>query len=96
MANCYIAKGDLDFAHKKLTNILINAAPGSLANEITLRLAEVCLDLGQTSQTVTVCLQLLDSDVSTQIKQKALKVLATAYNQQKNFNDAALALLGQW
>ena len=96
LANCYIAKGDLDFAHKKLTNILINAAPGSLANEITLRLAEVCLDLGQTSQTVTVCLQLLDSDVSTQIKQKALKVLATAYNQQKNFNDAALALLGQW
>ncbi len=96
LANCYITRGDLDYAQKKLTDILMNAVPGPLANEITLRLAEVCLDLGQSSQTVTVCLQLLDLEVSPQIKQKALKVLATAYNQQKQFNDAALALLGQW
>jgi tetratricopeptide (TPR) repeat protein len=93
LANCYIAKGDLDFAQKKLTNILMSAAPGLLANEITLKLAEVCLELGQSSQTVTVCRRLLDSEVSTQIKQKAQKVLAAAYNQQKKFDDAALALL---
>jgi hypothetical protein len=67
-----------------------------LANEIKLSLAEVCLELGQNSQTVTVCLQLLNSEVSAQVKQKALKVLAAAYNRQKNYNDAALALLGQW
>ena len=96
LANCYIAKGDLDFAGKKLTNILMSAAPGPLANEITLRLAEVCLELGQSSQTVTVCRQLLDSEVSTRIMQKASKILAAAYNQQKNFDNAALVLVGQW
>ncbi|MHC4585407.1 MAG: tetratricopeptide repeat protein [Planctomycetota bacterium] len=95
LANCHIVKGDLDFAHKKLTDILISAAPGPLSHEIALRLAELCLDIGQSSQTITVCRQLLDSEVSSRIRQKALKVQAAAYNQQKNFEDAALALVGQ-
>ena len=96
LVNCYIAKGDLEFAHKKLAEILISAAPGPLAHEIALELAQVCLKLGQNSQTVSVCLQLLDSAVSARIKQKTLKVLAAAYSRQKKFDDAALALLGQW
>ena len=96
LVNCYIAKGDLEFAHKKLAEILISAAPGPLAHEIALELAEVCLKLGQNSQTVFVCLQLLDSAVSARIKQKALKVLAAAYSRQKKFDDAALALFGRW
>jgi hypothetical protein len=95
LTNCYIAKGDLVFAHKKLTDILISAEPGHLSHEIALRLAEVCLDLGQSSQTITVCKQLLDSEVSIQIRQKALKVLAVAYKEQKNFDNAVLALVGQ-
>jgi len=95
LTNCYIAKGDLDFARKKLTDILISADPGHLSHEIALRLAEVCLDLGQSSQTITVCQQLLDSEVSIQIRQKALKVQVAAYNHQKNFDNAALALVGQ-
>jgi tetratricopeptide (TPR) repeat protein len=95
LANCYIAKGDLEFAHKMLTEILINAAPGPLAHEVALELAEVALKLGQNSQTVSVCLQLLDSAVSARIKQKASKLLAAAYNRQKKYDDAALALLGQ-
>jgi tetratricopeptide (TPR) repeat protein len=95
LANCHIAKGDLGFAHKNLTDILISAAPGPLSHEIALTLAEVCLDLGQYSQTITVCWQLLDSEVSIRIRQKASKVQAAAYNQQKNFDNAALALVGQ-
>ncbi|MHC4103539.1 MAG: tetratricopeptide repeat protein, partial [Planctomycetota bacterium] len=95
LANCYIDKGDLNFAHKKLTDILISAAPGPLSHKISLRLAEICLDIGQSSQTITVCKQLLDSEVSSQIRQKASKLLAAAYNKQKNFENAALALVGQ-
>jgi tetratricopeptide (TPR) repeat protein len=95
LANCYIAKGDLEFAHEKLAKILISAAPGPLAHEVALELAQVALKLGQNSQTVSVCLQLLDLAVSAPIKQKALKVLAAAYNRQKKYDDAALALLGQ-
>jgi hypothetical protein len=41
-------------------------------------------------------LQLLDSGLSAEIKQKTLNVLAAAYNQQKNYDKAALALSGQW
>jgi len=95
LANCYIAKGDLELAHQKLTDILMSAEAGPLSNEISLRLAEVCLDLGQSSQAITVCKQLLDSEVSIQIRQKALKVQVAAYNHQKNFDNAALALVGQ-
>ncbi len=96
LTNCYVAKGDLELAHKNLTEILINAAPGPLTQEIALVLAEVCLKLNQISQTVSVCLQLLDSDVSTEIKQRTLGVLATAYKNQKKYDKAALALFGQW
>ena len=95
LANCYIARGDLKFAHEMLTEILISAAPGPLAHEVALELAQVALKLGQNSQTVSVCLQLLDSAASARIKQKASKLLAAAYNRQKKYDDAALALLGQ-
>jgi len=96
LVNCYIAKGDLEFALEKLPEILSSAAPGPLAHEIALELAEVCLKLEQNPQAVSVCLRLLDSAVQERIKQKTLKVLAAAYNRQKKFDDAALALFGQW
>ncbi|MFZ2146827.1 MAG: tetratricopeptide repeat protein [Sedimentisphaerales bacterium] len=95
LANCYVAKGDLKFAQKMLAEILVSAAPGPFAHEVALELAQVALKLGQNSQTVSVCLQILDSEASAQIKQKALKVLAAAYNRQKKYDDAALALVGQ-
>jgi len=96
LAKCYIAKGDLEFAHKRLTQILIMAEPGPLAHEIFLKLAELCLELEQTHQAVSVCLRLLDKNLSDQVKQKTLKVLAEAYNRQKKFDSAALALVGRW
>ncbi|MHC4487665.1 MAG: tetratricopeptide repeat protein [Planctomycetota bacterium] len=96
LANCFIAKGDLESAREKLTGILIMVEPGLLAYEIALKLAEVCLRLDQNSQAISICLQLLDSDPSAPVSQKALEILATAYNRQKNYDRAALALLGRW
>jgi len=96
LCECYIEKGDLNFAYKKLTEILILAKSGPLMYEATIRLGEVCLKLGQSSQTISVCLQLLDLQPSEQIKQKALNLLAMAYNHKENYDKAALALLGQW
>jgi predicted Zn-dependent protease len=86
----------LEFARKKLAEILVMVEPGLLAHEIALKLAEVCLKLNQNSQAISICLQLLDSDPSAPVSQKALEILATAYNRQKNYDRAALALLGQW
>jgi hypothetical protein len=59
-------------------------------------LADVCLKLGQNSQAISICSQLLDSQPSAQIKQNALALLANAYDRQKNYDSAALALLGRW
>jgi tetratricopeptide (TPR) repeat protein len=96
LAQCYITKGDLESARSSLSEILGVVEPGLLAQRTGLALAEVCLKLGRSSQTISVCLQLLDSDVPAQMKQKTLKTLAAAYNQQKNYEKAALALAGQW
>lgn len=96
LCECYIKKGDLNLANKVLTESLILAKPGPLMHEIALRLGDVCLKLGQSSQAISVCLQLLDLQPPEQIKQKALELLASAYNQKENYDKAALALLGQW
>jgi len=96
LSKCYIAKEDYELARNELTRTLVFVDPGPLAHEIVLKLADVCLKLGQVSQTVSVCSQLLDSDPSPQIKQRALYLIATACKQQKDYNRAALALLGQW
>ena len=96
LAKCHIAEGNLRLARRNLTEILIVVEPGPLAHKATLELADVCLKLGQDSQAISICSQLLNSAPSAQIKQKALKVLATAYNQQKDYDKAALALAGQW
>jgi tetratricopeptide (TPR) repeat protein len=96
LAECSAAKGNLEEARSQLTEILALVEPGPLAHEVAVKLADVCLKLGQDAQTISICLQLLDSGPSAQVKQKALNILTTAYQQQKNYDKAALALLGQW
>ncbi len=96
LAECSAAKGNLEEARSQLTEILALVEPGPLAHEVAVKLADVCLKLGQDAQTISICLQLLDSEPSAQVKQKALNILTTAYQQQKNYDKAALALLGQW
>jgi tetratricopeptide (TPR) repeat protein len=95
-AECLAAKGDLRPARDKLAEILTFVEPGVFAQEITLKLAEVCLKLGQNDQTISICSQLLDSGPSAQTRQKALNILATAYQQQKNYDKAAMAFTGKW
>ncbi|MHC4359760.1 MAG: tetratricopeptide repeat protein [Planctomycetota bacterium] len=96
LADCYVNRGNFELARKELAEILIVIEPGSLVHKIALKLAAVCLKLGQNSQAASICLQLLDLEPPEQIKQKTLNLLATVYNQQKDYDRAALALLGQW
>ena len=96
LAQCHIAKGDLELARNQLSEVLSVVNPGPLAQRTALELADVCLELGRSSQTISVCLQLLNSGVPEDIKQRTLKFLAAAYNQQKRYDQAALALSGQW
>lgn len=96
LAKCYIIRGNLELARNDLSAILMLVEPGPLAHEIALVLADVCLNLGHSSQTISICSQLLDLGPSARIKQKALNILAAAYRRQKNYDRAALALLGKW
>jgi hypothetical protein len=96
IAECYKDSGKLELARSSFSEVLRSAEPGPLAEQAALELAEVCLKLEQSSQSVSVCLQLLNSDVSDQTHQHALKTLAEAYNRQKDYDKAALALAGQW
>lgn len=96
LSECYSEKGNLNLARKKLVEVLVLAESGPLAHQSALNLADICLKLGHDSQAISVCSQLLDLEPPERIKQEALQLLATAYNQRKNYDSAALALLGQW
>ena len=96
LAQCHIAEGDLERARSRLSEVLSVAEPGALAQNAALDLAGVCLKLGRSPQSISVCVQLLDSDASPPMKEQALKTLAAAYRQQKDYDKAALALSGQW
>ena len=96
LAQCYIAEGNLERARSGLSEILLKVKPGPLAQQVAMELARVCLKLERGAQAVSVCLQLLESDISVQEKQQILKILAAAYNLQKNYDKATLALSGQW
>jgi TolA-binding protein len=96
LINCYIAKGDLERAYITLTEILAVVEPGPLAYEIALTLADVCLRLNRNAQAYSICSQLLDLNPPEQIKQQALDIISSVYKQKKDYDKAALALLGQW
>jgi len=96
LAKSYCAKGNLKQARKELSEVLVIVEPGALAHEIALELADVCLKLGQNSQAISVCSQLLDLRPSETTKQRALNILAAAYSQQRDYERAASALLGRW
>jgi len=96
LTRCYVAKGDLELAHRDLTKILTFVESGPLAHEVALELADVCLKQGQNPQTISISSQLLDLDPPEQVKQRALALLATAYRRQKNYDRAAYTLLCRW
>ena len=96
LALCHIAKGNLESARIGLSEILGTVEPGPLAQQTAMELADVCLKLERGSQAVSVCLQLLETNLSEQNKQEILRMLAKAYNQQENYDKATLALSGQW
>ena len=95
-SECYFEKGDLEFAQKLLSDVLVLAKPGPLLYETALKLGNVCLKRDQSSQAISVCRQLLELKPSEQVKSRALELLAAAYKQNENYDGATLALLGQW
>ena len=96
LAECHIAKGNLELARRSLAEILVFAEPGPLAHHVTVELADVCLKLDQDAQAISVCSKLLNSEPSEEIRQKALNIMAAAYSRRKDYDKATLALTGRW
>lgn len=96
LAQCDVAKGNLEDARRKLSDVLGVVEPGPLAQSVALELAGVCLKLGRASQTISICRQILNSSVASGTRQEILRLLAAAYRLQKDYDKAALALSGQW
>ncbi len=92
----FIEKGELGKAQKELSGTLVKVESGPLAHRIALTLAQVCLDLKQEAQTVSVCQSILKLGSDPVLLQQAEELLAAAYTSQKNYDKAAQALIGQW
>jgi tetratricopeptide (TPR) repeat protein len=96
LALCHMVKGDLERACSSLTEILSVVESGPLAQKAAQVLSDICVKLDQNAQAISICLKLLDSDPSIEIRQKTLKTLAAAYGERREYDKAALALSGQW
>jgi tetratricopeptide (TPR) repeat protein len=96
IAKCYIAQEDYETAHKKLAEILVLSDSGAQAHDIALTLANVCLKLGQINQSISICQQLLNIDLPDNTKERTLETLVAAYDKQKKYDHAILAIMGQW
>jgi tetratricopeptide (TPR) repeat protein len=93
LSKCYIEKGSLELAQKKLADVVTLAESGPVTHEITYKLADVYMQMGRSKQALSVCSKLLALNPSDRIRQKTLDLMAIGYNNQKDYNKAALALL---
>lgn len=96
LSDCYIEQGLYELAHKKLASILESTASGPTAHRAMYQLANVCHKLGLDVQAMNLCSQLLSVQPAGSLKRETLELLAAIYRRQKNYDRAALALLGQW
>jgi tetratricopeptide (TPR) repeat protein len=95
MTKCYIERCQWERAHKSLSSILVIIEPGPFAHEVEYELAQVSLKLNRVAQTIAICSRILKSAPSETIRKKTSDLLARAYTQQKDYDGAALALLGE-
>jgi tetratricopeptide (TPR) repeat protein len=91
-----IDKGDLAQAQDELSRTLVKVESGPLAHQIALTLAQVCLDLKQEDQAVSVCQSVLQLEPAPLLSLEVSELLAKAYTNQQNYEKAAQVLIKQW
>ncbi|RPI61394.1 MAG: hypothetical protein EHM48_05710, partial [Planctomycetaceae bacterium] len=92
LARCQIQLDQPNDAYKTLTDILPHLS-GDEAALATCELAEVCLKLGKPQQAVSLCNE-LKKTVQEPLLTRVRKTLSQAYIDQKDYENAALALSG--
>ena len=94
-AACLVETGQIETAHRYLVKSLALMPGGPLADQVTLRLAELSLKLDKNDQTIELCSQLLQRQIPDELRRAAVAALATAYKKQNNYEKAATLLLEQ-
>lgn len=94
-AACLVDTGQIETAHRYLVKSLALMAGGPLADQVTLRLAELSLRLDKDDQTIELCSQLLQREIPDELRRAAVAALATAYKKQNNYEKAVTLLLEQ-
>jgi len=95
LARCHLAGGDLDLACRTLGKTLASMEPTPAVHEIAIELADIYLKLGRSDQTVSICRRLMDSEPSNISNKRLRTLLAAAYREQKEYDQAVLALVGR-
>lgn len=93
LAECYLATENLELAREHLTQALSIIEPGPAAQQASIKLAKICLELNDHPQTISICRQLLATSTDERVKLGASKILASAYRRQQEYDKAAEALL---
>ncbi len=95
LAACHVNNNDMESARRTLSDAFALVRPGPLAQQIGRELARTCLRLGQTSQAVSVCSQLLEH-ASAAERAPVLRLLAEAYRKQGQYDRAVVAMLNRY
>ena len=91
---CYVQQREFERARGVLSETLPLIEPGPLAQQIGRELATVCLRVGQPTQAISVCNQLLEHTTDGIEKRQIRALLAEAYRVQSEYDLAVSALLG--
>lgn len=95
LAQCWLITGDAESARKTLSDAFAAIGPGPLGQQVGRELARTCLRLGQNTQAVSVCSQLLEHAGPVE-KAPVLDLLAEAYRRQGQYDRAMAAMLNQY
>jgi tetratricopeptide (TPR) repeat protein len=95
LAQCWLITGDAESARKTLSDAFAAISPGPLGQQVGRELARTCLRLGQNTQAVSVCSQLLEHAGPAE-KAPVLDLLAEAYRRQGQYDRAMAAMLNQY
>ncbi len=95
VGQCYIETDQTKKAHRCFAKLLTITEPGPIADHAILKLAELSLQLNKNDEAIELSSQLLERQVSDDLRQAAVHVMAQAYKNQKNFEKAILLLLEQ-
>lgn len=96
ISECYMEQERFQLAYKKLMQTLQWAESGPLVQKSLLLTAKAAVKLKLDDEALKVCTELLNLSPDESIEKEALRLVASIYDRQNNYDRAALVLMRQW